>query len=479
MDLKIFGSLKAELPRRVQDIVDGVGSTTYCSNCRAPDAPFRCARCRGETPLKRYHRVCSFSSILTRSHRFLVAKYCSSECQKSHFAFHKKDCKCIDKRRKEVEEEVKGIEETKKNGDSQFEFEAGMDTFLDQDTDATVVCVRLADTILKTGYRESDTVEHGNNYYREALKCYLLPMKIMAPENGSFVPNHCFRKFRFIEERVLFLLILLGGDRRVLYDWTSGSSGLYTHTCKNGYFGRGYLHYWNEEQRRLLPHLTTEMTSFRGELEELPRVLYGYSFSDSDLNFSGIMLLAGMRSLAIRREGEARLAACTNAHPGTLIGQVFLSQDIMEHITSFVLQKEHWWFDSELEEDFSHGDDCTQYITGLVEFRECPPELCRHAQAQARLRKQIEMALRAIRHAGSGDLINGIREEIPLRPDTGRAENGRGMFRRIATLFQPNNFHEVLQFLKAIPNPNELWMLYQDCFFETPGVMDVFNEFVH
>lgn len=27
------------------------------------------------------------------------------------------------------------------------------------------------------------------------------------------------------------------------------------------------------------------------------------------------------------------------------------------------------------------------------------------------------------------------------------------------------------------PAPRELWMLYQDCFFETPGLMNVFAEF--
>ena len=365
-----------------------------------------------------------------------VAKYCSSDCQKSHFAFHKKDCKCIGKRRKEVAEEVKDFEEREKNGvrDDQLATQIGMDIFFDQDTDATVVCVRLADTILKTGYKESDTVEHGKNYYREALKCYLLPMKFMTTETG--VMNHYFLKFRFIEERVLFLLILLGGDRSVLYDWTTGSSGLYTRTYKNTFFSRGSLDCKTEEQRRLLPHLTTS-DEFP---EERPRVLAGYSVLD--LNFCGIMLLAGMRSLAIRREEEARLAACTNAHPGTLIGKVFLSHDIMEHITSFVVQKEQWWYDSELEDDLSHGDDCTQYITRRKEWREwytnnCPPELCRHAQAQARIRKQIEMPLRVIRHVGSGDLINGIRDEIPLRPDTGRTQYGETIFPHICTLFRP------------------------------------------
>lgn len=125
-----------------------------------------------------------------------VAKYCSSECQKSHFAFHKKDCKSIGKRRKEVAElaeEVKDFEERETNGvrGDQHGTQVGMDFFFDQDTDATVVCVRLADTILKTGYKESDTVEHGNKYYREALKCYLLPMKFMASMTGE-VPNHYF-----------------------------------------------------------------------------------------------------------------------------------------------------------------------------------------------------------------------------------------------------------------------------------------------
>ena len=35
-----------------------------------------------------------------------------------------------------------------------------------------------------------------------------------------------------------------------------------------------------------------------------------------------------------------------------------------------------------------------------------------------------------------------------------------------------------MQFIEAIPDPNKLWMLYQDCFFETCVVMEVFNEFV-
>ena len=88
---------------------------------------------------------------------------------------------------------MKDFEERETNGvrGDQHETQVGMDFFFDQDTDATVVCVRLADTILKTGYKESYTVEHGNKYYREALKCYLLPMKFMASMTGE-VPNHYF-----------------------------------------------------------------------------------------------------------------------------------------------------------------------------------------------------------------------------------------------------------------------------------------------
>ena len=86
-----------------------------------------------------------------------------------------------------------------------------------------------------------------------------------------------FSKFRFIEERVLFLLILLGGDRRVLHDWTAGGySGLYTRASKTAYFGRGPLDCKTEEQRHLLPHLTTSVEY----PEERPRVLAGYSVLD-------------------------------------------------------------------------------------------------------------------------------------------------------------------------------------------------------
>ena len=71
------------------------------------------------------------------------------------------------------------------------------------------------DLLVQIGYRECDTIEHGNIYYREALKHYLLPMKYVKEEEY-------FSKFGFLEDRILLLLVALGGDRKVIVDWCQG-----------------------------------------------------------------------------------------------------------------------------------------------------------------------------------------------------------------------------------------------------------------
>jgi len=37
------------IPEAIRQIMDGDGSTNFCSNCRQPNAPLRCSRCKMTT----------------------------------------------------------------------------------------------------------------------------------------------------------------------------------------------------------------------------------------------------------------------------------------------------------------------------------------------------------------------------------------------------------------------------------------------
>ena len=117
------------------------------------------------------------------------------ECQKKHSSTHKKNCKCIDRHRAILAADV--VEELFQN---------------DSDVQKSI---DLADLLVKTGYSESDTLVQASGYYREALKYYLLPLK-------TFSRSKFHIKFPWVEDCILLLLMVLGGDFLTMKVWSMG-----------------------------------------------------------------------------------------------------------------------------------------------------------------------------------------------------------------------------------------------------------------
>ena len=75
--------------------------------------------------------------------------------------------------------------------------------------------IDLADLLVKTGYSESDTIVQASGYYREALKYYLLPLK-------TFPRSKFHTKFPWVEDCILLLFMVLGGDFVTMRVWSKG-----------------------------------------------------------------------------------------------------------------------------------------------------------------------------------------------------------------------------------------------------------------
>jgi len=79
-------------------------------------------------------------------------------------------------------------------------------------------CMKTADLLLATGYKESDTVAHGRLYYQEALKYYLMPMVVYK--------NSYHHACSTVEDQVLLLIIAAGGDDKAIRSWCSEESSI-------------------------------------------------------------------------------------------------------------------------------------------------------------------------------------------------------------------------------------------------------------
>ena len=181
-------------------------STDFCNHCRQPAREGKklstCTRCG-------------------------CAKYCGRDCQVKNHKLHKKDCKAIRTQRDKVEDGLRqpydpgNIEAAETRAlHLQDYIERTINYYTSKDA------VLLADLILKVGYRESDTVQHAASYYRQALRFYLLPLALLKREYQT--------AYGWIEDRVLLLLIALGGDRRHIRFLTSAPE--LSSRRRHGYF---------------------------------------------------------------------------------------------------------------------------------------------------------------------------------------------------------------------------------------------------
>jgi len=84
---------------------------------------------------------------------------------------------------------------------------------------------KMADLIMEVGYRESDTLRRGTYYYQAALKYYLEPWQFLGKDDFFSLVPKMFMKGRFVEDVLLLLFNVLGGDDTTIFGWcyTSGS----------------------------------------------------------------------------------------------------------------------------------------------------------------------------------------------------------------------------------------------------------------
>eukprot|EP00579_Thalassiosira_antarctica_P006577 CAMPEP_0201899712 /NCGR_PEP_ID=MMETSP0902-20130614/50968_1 /ASSEMBLY_ACC=CAM_ASM_000551 /TAXON_ID=420261 /ORGANISM="Thalassiosira antarctica, Strain CCMP982" /LENGTH=285 /DNA_ID=CAMNT_0048433193 /DNA_START=116 /DNA_END=973 /DNA_ORIENTATION=- len=242
----------------------------------------------------------------------------------------------------------------------------------------------LADLLVNIGYRESDTIEHGSDYYREALKYYLEPK--------FYVPGG-FREYLFrFEDRILLLFVILGGDNGTIKEWVVEAGG-----------GRTKNYYSPAEK----PEAITHGLEIQGYVE-------------NDFAFQAISFLSMMKLMAIYRKSLEGLEVFKKEV--TALGHSVSIDDIIKHVSPYLMGDTH---------------------DGKIELEILP--------------RSIRTVISAIRYHGNYSCLVHLRDSIPFTRDHARE------------LFISMDGKDV---------PPELWMIFQDCFFETPALNDVLHEFI-
>mmetsp|Transcript_8895 Transcript_8895/g.19976 ORF Transcript_8895/g.19976 Transcript_8895/m.19976 type:complete len:349 (+) Transcript_8895:33-1079(+) len=141
-------------------------------------------------------------------------------------------------------------------------------------------------------------------------------------------------------------------------------------------------------------------------------------YAEDDVPFQAVLLLSLMKLLANYRRDLAGLAVYkeTMQNAATAIGCSVSIDHIFEHVSSYLMGDTH---------------------DGKIEMEILPDS--------------INTVISAIRYHGNESHLVHLRDTIPLTSD-----------------------HAPKLFIVMI---NELWMIFQDCFFETPGLNDILHEF--
>jgi hypothetical protein len=129
---------------------------------------------------------------------------------------HKKHYKLISKQRKLVEDGIKKID--------------GMPWGV---REGVVPIIHMGDLLVQIGYQESDTLIHGNVFYREALKFYTMPIK--------FLRDGMHSTYMFVEDKILLMLVALGGDNEAINSWfqlSLGREGVDVRSARSSWFDK-------------------------------------------------------------------------------------------------------------------------------------------------------------------------------------------------------------------------------------------------
>lgn len=307
-----------------------------------------CAQCRiRETDLME-----DAQAKMLKCSRCRVAHYCSSSCQKKHFGFHKHACRYAAQLRTNLEQGRGNLPIGGNETERQY-----------QDFEISSILTTLGDHLVQMGYRESDTIQNGSAYYRQALIHYV---QILPLGREAF-----FHPLHDVEDKILLLLVLLGGEEDALKQWTQ-------HTGSPRRFA------YDDHDK--VPSTNSEKLS--------------------------------------EKQGDQFDV------PFHMIGKML------------VLMKK------------------------LARFQQQNPDA---AEEEEPHRKEIEGLIEGLRSNGKGEYLVKLRDKIPLDPMEAPELFRGGPYDKKAEQDQEH---------PAPPTIREFWLLYQDCFFLTPGLNSVLHEFV-
>ena len=256
------------------------------------------------------------------------------------------------------------------------------------------VTLEFADLLVQVGYKESDTITNGSLYYREALKYYLMPIKLLGDDEYQ-------NDYYWVEDRVLLMMIILGADE--------------SHTQALVFEGRNSKRFSNY------------FPSNNGRFE-----IEGYS--RNDLPFQAMLLLSQMKLLVTYKKSLEGLEVYKETMQDAVasLGYSASVDDIYKHIYPFLMGEAH---------------------EGKFEMEVMP--------------EQIRTIISVLLHHKRKDFLRHLKQSIPLQ------------IHHAPALFSPAHYNPT--FFPGTPDvnaPSELWMIFQDCFFETPGMNDILDDFI-
>ena len=166
-------------PRRPTSMLpkfaDATTTTIYCVHCRSCSSSALDCSDEAETPTHNKNTNTNIdtntktrtnpNNNLNRCSRCKVVHYCSKECQKLNYNFHKKRCKIIYKLRNEITEMKKENEEVGTEAEVEMEIEEAEEASL-------LKRYELSYIIFELGYMSTDTIERGKYIYQCSLVEY-------------------------------------------------------------------------------------------------------------------------------------------------------------------------------------------------------------------------------------------------------------------------------------------------------------------
>ncbi|KAL9181542.1 hypothetical protein ACHAXT_010347 [Thalassiosira profunda] len=317
-------------PDAVQALIDGdKGDIISCGHCSQPGATLRCGRCK-------------------------CVKYCSADCQKLHFAIHKKNCKVVKKQKDAVDSLLAQCADPGSNYST------------------VTAMIKLGNLLVNVGYQESDTVANGRLYYQEALRAFTQPMMVYK---NSY--HHALSIS--VEDKVLLLIVALGGGDQAIKAWCEESEitgenpnphdpeRVLTDKSERWWYFESVEHQGSDES----------VAYDTAMCEALGINIRG--MAHDDITFHVISLFNSMKSLSEHRENLKRL-------------------DLLE---------------DEMAKDVAANNAPVHDISKAV-----LPYLENHgARNEEDLAKKIQAVLCVIRHNGHEGSLVHLRDDIPLREE--------------------------------------------------------------